>query len=139
QRRLAAGVGLALIAAVGFGFYFPLMHAAGGADALSTSLVFRATSALIIVLALLVRPPPGRLARLKLAIVARAGLPVPLGHFLYAAAAHEGGLVSLTSVLASLYPIVTVLLAAAILHERVGRWQKLGVVLTLTGVVMIAA
>src|SRR5438874_4780061 len=30
--RLAAGVGLAMLAAVGFGGYFPLMHAAGNAD-----------------------------------------------------------------------------------------------------------
>ncbi len=139
QRRLAAGVGLALIAAVGFGFYFPLMHAAGEADALSTSLVFRATSALIIVLAVLVRRPPVRLGGWKLAVIAGVGLGDTFGNFLYAAAAHEGGLVSLTSVLASLYPIVTVLLAAAILHERVARWQRVGIALTLIGVVLIAA
>ena len=50
-----------------------------------------------------------------------------------------GGLVSLTSVLASLYPIVTVLLAAAVLHERVAPLQRAGIVLTLTGVVLISA
>ena len=55
------------------------------------------------------------------------------------AAAHEGGLVSLTSVLASLYPIVTVLLAAAVLHETLARWQWIGVGLTLAGVGLIAA
>ena len=38
-----------------------------------------------------------------------------------AASASEGGLVSLTSVLASLYPLVTVMLAAIILHERLAR------------------
>ncbi len=46
---------------------------------------------------------------------------------------------SLTSVLASLYPIVTVLLAAAVLHERVASVQRVGVALTLAGVVLIAA
>ena len=40
--------------------------------------------------------------------------------------------------LASLYPIVTVLLAAAVLQERVAAFQKVGIVLTLTGVVLIA-
>ena len=51
----------------------------------------------------------------------------------------DGGLVSLTSVLASLYPIVTVLLAATVLHESVARGQRVGIVLTLAGVVLIAA
>jgi drug/metabolite transporter (DMT)-like permease len=41
-------------------------------------------------------------------------------------------------VLASLYPVVTVLLAASVLHERVARMQKAGIVLTLTGVVLIS-
>ena len=40
--------------------------------------------------------------------------------------------------LASLYPIVTVLLAAAVLHERVAPMQRAGIVLTLTGVVLIS-
>jgi drug/metabolite transporter (DMT)-like permease len=47
--------------------------------------------------------------------------------------------VSLTSVLASLYPIVTVLLAAAILNERVAGLQRAGVALTLAGVVLIGS
>ena len=45
---------------------------------------------------------------------------------------------SLTSVLASLYPVVTVLLAATVLHEQVAPFQKIGIVLTLTGVVLIS-
>ena len=91
QRRVAAGVWLALIAAIGFGFYFPPMHAAGEADALWTSLVFRATSALIIVLAVLVRRPPVRLGGWKLAVVAAVGLGDTFGNFLYAAARTRAG------------------------------------------------
>ena len=41
--------------------------------------------------------------------------------------------------LASLYPIVTVFLAAAILKERVAGFQRAGVVLTLVGVVLIGS
>jgi drug/metabolite transporter (DMT)-like permease len=44
----------------------------------------------------------------------------------------------LTSVLASLYPVITVLLAATVLHERVARMQRAGIVLTLTGVALIS-
>ncbi len=41
SRRIAAGAGLALLAAAGFGFYFPWMHAAGKADFWWASLVFQ--------------------------------------------------------------------------------------------------
>ena len=54
-------------------------------------------------------------------------------------AAASRGLVSVTSVLASLYPIVTVVLARALLAERVARAQELGIVLTLGGVALISA
>src|SRR5919198_4549066 len=46
--RVAAGVGLALLAALGFGGYFPFMHAAGRADFWWASLIFRATSTSVI-------------------------------------------------------------------------------------------
>lgn len=138
QRKVAAGVGLALLAAVGFGFYFPPMHAAGKADPIWASLIFRFTALVIVAAAALVRRPPLRLSRWKLLIVLGVGLGDTLGNVLFAAAAKSGGLVSLTSVLASLYPIVTVVLAAFVLHERIARTQRIGVVLTLAGVVLIA-
>ena len=53
--------------------------------------------------------------------------------------ASTSGLVSLASVLASLFPVVTVILAWAVLHERLARPQAIGVVCALAGVVMIAS
>ncbi len=139
RRKLAAGVGLALLAAVGFGFYFPPMHAAGAADPLWASLIFRITSSAVVLAAVAVRRPALGLTGWKIAVVIGVGLGDTLGNFLFAASAGRGGLVSLTSVLASLYPIVTVLLASVVLHERIARLQAVGVALTLTGVVLIAA
>jgi drug/metabolite transporter (DMT)-like permease len=60
------------------------------------------------------------------------------GNLLFAASASHG-LVSITSVLASLYPIVTVILARIVLKERVARSQELGVAFTLAGVALISA
>jgi drug/metabolite transporter (DMT)-like permease len=60
------------------------------------------------------------------------------GNLLFAAASARG-LVSIVSVLASLYPVVTVLLARAVIAERVARTQELGVVMTVAGVAMISA
>jgi drug/metabolite transporter (DMT)-like permease len=136
-RRVAAGVGLAALAAIGFGFYFPPMHAAGSADFWWASILFRTTAFAVVAAAVAVRRPPLRLRPRDLAIVVAVGIGDTLGNVLFAASSSHG-LVSLTSVLASLYPIVTVLLAAAVLHEHVSASQRVGIVLTLTGVVLIS-
>jgi drug/metabolite transporter (DMT)-like permease len=49
------------------------------------------------------------------------------------------GLLSVVGVLAALYPAVTVLLARVLLHERLTRTQDAGVLVTLAGVVALAA
>jgi drug/metabolite transporter (DMT)-like permease len=61
------------------------------------------------------------------------------GNTLFAAASLSHGLLSVVSVLASLYPAVTVLLARILLRERVERTQNMGVLVTLAGVVLISA
>jgi drug/metabolite transporter (DMT)-like permease len=135
--RVAAGVGLALLAAVGFGFYFPWMHAAGKVDFWWASLVFRATALLLLAAVVAARHTPLKLRPRDLVIVFAVGIGDTLGNVFFAASSSHG-LVSLTSVLASLYPVVTVLLAASVLHERVAPMQRAGIVLTLTGVVLIS-
>jgi len=72
-------------------------------------------------------------------IVALAGLLDVGGNLLYALAAAEEGLVSVISVLASLYPIVTVALATVLLRERPSPWQWVGVALTFAGIGLISA
>ena len=56
-----------------------------------------------------------------------------------AMAASAAGLVGVAAVLASLFPVVTVLLARVVLHERLSRTQAAGVVCALSGVALIAA
>ncbi|MEV6430663.1 EamA family transporter [Nocardia sp. NPDC051463] len=53
--------------------------------------------------------------------------------------AFHGSLLSLISVIGSLYPAATVLLAMVLLGERVGRMQQVGLVLALIAVGLIAA
>ena len=129
---------LALLAAIGFGFYFPPMHAAGAADPWWSSFVFRLTSGVIVLTAVLVRRPAIRLGGWPLAVVVGVGCGDTLGNLLFAASAGHG-IVSLTSVLASLYPIVTVALAAIVIKERIAGIQRVGVALTLLGVGLISA
>lgn len=136
--RVAAGVGLALLAAIGFGGYFPPMHEAGNADFWWASLIFRMTSTSVILAAVAIRRPSLAVAPIQVPLIALIGVGDMLGNFLFAAAS-TSGLVSITSVLASLYPIVTVLLARLVLKERVARSQEAGIALTLAGVALISA
>ena len=138
QTRFAAGVGLAGLAAIGFGAYFPFMHAAGNADFWWASLIFRITSTTVILLAVAAKRPALGVPSSVVPWLALIGFGDMLGNLLYAAAS-TSGLVSVTSVLASLYPIVTVVLARLVLAERVARSQEAGIGLTLAGVALISA
>jgi len=136
--KVAAGVGLALLAAIGFGGYFPPMHAAGNADFWWGALIFRMTSASVILAAVAIRRPSLAIEPIQVPLLVLIGIGDMLGNLLFAAAS-TSGLVSITSVLASLYPIVTVVLARLVLKERVARSQEAGIVLTLAGVALISA
>jgi drug/metabolite transporter (DMT)-like permease len=135
--RLAAGFGWAVIAMLAFGAYYIPMHEASHGDFLWAAFVFRLTSTTLIAAAWLVlRPPSAR--RADLPVLASIGILDTGGNVFFAAASAKG-LVSVVSILASLYPVVTVLLARAVLHERVHRSQELGIVLALAGIVLISA
>ncbi len=135
--RLAGGVGWAAIAMVAFGAYYIPMHAASQGDFLWAAFVFRLTSTALVAAAwLALRPPSAR--RADLPALAAIGV-LDTGGNVFFAAASENGLVSVVSILASLYPVVTVLLARAVLHERVHRSQELGIALALSGIVLISA
>lgn len=136
--RLAAGVGWGLVAAVGFGAYFVPMHEAANEDFLWASLLFRATSATLILLAVLAIRPGLGLTRGHLGAIALIGLLDTGGNVFFSAAATQG-LVSVVSVLASLYPVVTVLLAFAILRERPAATQRVGALAALAGAVLVSA
>lgn len=137
-RRVAAGVGLALIAAVSLGLYFPPMHAAGRAGFWWAAMIFRIATVSFIFIAIRVRKADFSIVRGDIPIVAAVGCGDSLGVLLFAASSRHG-LVSVTSVLASLYPVVTVLLAAFLLREHLGKLQLLGILLALGGAALISA
>jgi drug/metabolite transporter (DMT)-like permease len=130
-------IGLALVAAVGFGSYFVLSDAA--AD--HSVLWLLALSRIIPVPALGafawrrgMPSPPGRTA---LVLVA-AGTLDCAATALYGVANTKGAL-SIVAVVGSLYPVMTLILARAVLGERIRPVQQAGVAAALAGVAMIAA
>jgi drug/metabolite transporter (DMT)-like permease len=76
--------------------------------------------------------------RAWLLAVAGVGLADVTANVLFAFAAGQHALLALVSVLGSLYPIVTVLLAHVLLGERLTRTQQAGVAVALAGVAAIA-
>jgi drug/metabolite transporter (DMT)-like permease len=92
---------------------------------------------LVLVALAIARPALPTLAGAGLVLAAIGCLDTG-GNTLFAAASGHGS-VSVTSVLASLYPVVTVLLARYHLRERVHRVQELGIVLTIAGIVLVSA
>ena len=136
--RVAAGVPWAIVAAVGFGGYFVPMHAASEDDFLAAALVFKATVAALVVVAVAGVRPPLRVGRAHARTIAAIAVFDTSANMSFAAASSVG-LVSVVSVLASLYPVVTVALAWVYLRERIERLQQLGVAIALAGVVVISA
>ena len=139
RTQIAAGVGWAVLAMLAFGAYYVPMHAASSQDWLWPAFLFRCTSVTLVWSVVLVRRArPTGLRGHWPALIAIGFLDTG-GNALYAAASSTHGLISVVSVLASLYPVVTVLLARQLLGERVQRTQDVGVAVTLVGVVLITA
>ncbi|HVH51095.1 MAG TPA: DMT family transporter, partial [Gaiellaceae bacterium] len=139
RTQLAAGAGWGMLAMLAFGAYFIPFHAAARHDWLWPSLLFRLVSVTLVFSALLVTRTRPRGIRPHIAALFAIGLLDTGGNVLFAAASSAHGLLSVVSVLASLYPVVTVLLARVVLGERVQRSQDVGVVTALAGVVLISA
>jgi len=136
--RIAAGVPWAIAAMIGFGGYYVPMHEASGEDFLWAALVFRCTVGVLAFAAWLVLRPRIARARGHLFPIAMIGILDTAGNTLFAAASSIGE-VSVVSVLATLYPVTTIALAAIFLHERLDRLQLAGVASALAGVVLISA
>ena len=139
RRTGRTAVGLALLAAIGFGSFFAgIDRAEETADVAWVLLAARtADVALLVVAALALRPPIPR-SPAALGPIAAIGAFDLLANLLFVLATGRG-LLSVVGVLGSLYPAVTVVLARLVLHERLSRVQNAGVLITLSGVVALAA
>ncbi|MBV9838005.1 MAG: DMT family transporter [Solirubrobacterales bacterium] len=131
-------VALALVAAVGFGSFFVGMRISARYDVAWALLAARVSGVACLAVLATARGAPLTGLRPALAPLLLTGALDQGANGLFALASRHG-LLSLVSVGASLYPLVTVLLARAVLGERVRRIQELGIAASLAGVVLIAA
>jgi drug/metabolite transporter (DMT)-like permease len=127
----------ALVAPLALGFYlFLLGRASDEGGSISAVLGARLGSLTVLVLLALLVRPSFSIGAVPFAIVTVLGVGASGSLVLFGYAA-DLGLISVASILSSLYPLVTVLLAYAFLGERLRRAQLAGVSLALSGVVLV--
>jgi drug/metabolite transporter (DMT)-like permease len=143
RRAVAKGrsraIALAVVAAVALGLfvYFLGLGSREGSP-LSTLVGARIGSLAFLLLLAAVLRSPFRIGREWVPVVAAIGLCDVAANVLFALASGQG-LLSLVSILGSLYPVVTVVLAYAFLHERLTRLQLGGIAVALVGVMALSA
>jgi drug/metabolite transporter (DMT)-like permease len=135
---VAKGAGFALVSAVGFGCFFLAIDKASDADVLWAVAVNRTVSVALLAIAVIATRPKLGLKRKDMRTLAIVGVLDILANGFFALAATKG-LVSVVAVLASLYPVVTVVLARVVLKERLQAVQRIGAALALTGAALISA
>lgn len=134
-------LGLAIGAAVGIGLLLTLLQHASevdGSSALAAVIAARATAAPLTLLVILARGGSLSTGRGGHAPLLVAGAFDTGANALFALATTKGS-DAVAAVLGSLYPVMTVTLAAILLHERVARSQALGIAIALLGVVLVSA
>jgi drug/metabolite transporter (DMT)-like permease len=131
-----AGTGDGLVSGCGFALEFVGLERAGDASGLWPVAISQSTALVLVAIVVLLRRPAWRPGLLSPALAVGAGLLSLLATALYFFAAHADTL-TVAAVLASLYPGVTVLLAAVFLHERPGVRQLAGLLLSAVAVVLI--
>jgi drug/metabolite transporter (DMT)-like permease len=134
---LAAGVSLALVAALGFGLFIVGLDAASDGGATWAVVVARASSSLVALCAVLVVAVPLRPPTNLLPAIAAVGIFDTTANVLVALATTHGS-AGIVAVLSALYPLTTILLARAFLSERLDRPRRIGGVLALAGAALVA-
>jgi len=129
---------LPLIAGIGFGFYFVLMHeATGDGGAVIWPMVFsRLGGMTLITTYLLVTRSNLKIELGALPIISANGILDLGGNFFFILAGQAGRL-DVASVLSSLFPGATVILAWIFLKERLNRNQWIGVAAALVAIILM--
>jgi drug/metabolite transporter (DMT)-like permease len=131
------GIGLALIAGVGFGGFLLLMKLAGSTGVFWPLASARTASSLLMLAIVLLSRAARKSDGGALRYIIVAGILDSTANALYVAAAQRGRLDS-AAVLSSLYPAATVILARLILKERWSQVQAFGMGMALLAVVLIS-
>ena len=129
-------IALALVSGLGFGMYFVFLARAGDDSGLWPLVVSRIASAVLIVPIAMARGVARTIHGRLLWVVLVAGACDAFANMCFLLAARHG-LLSLASVLTSLYPATTVVLAVWLLREHTSPLQRVGLALAGGSIVLI--
>jgi drug/metabolite transporter (DMT)-like permease len=128
---------LPLLAGIGFGFYFVLMHEATSDGATFWPMVSsRSGGNLLIMIYLLLSRTSWKVAAAAIPIIILNGILDLSGNFFFVLAGQAGRL-DVAAVLSSLFPGATVLLAWVFLKERLARGQWIGIAAALIAIILM--
>jgi drug/metabolite transporter (DMT)-like permease len=131
-------IGLAGLAALGFGTFFLGLDLSSGSRPAWTIVAARTGGVVTLLAAAAFARPSMRIEPALLPSLVAIGVFDVTANSLFAVATNHG-LLSLVAVAGSLYSAVTVLLARFVLGERLAFPQRAGVVIAIAGVALIAA
>jgi len=134
----AAGVGLALTAALGFGLFLVGLGEAAQEGAAGAAAAARMGSVAAITVALAATRTRPRIGAGLVPLVVTIGVFDTGANALIALASTRGA-IGIVAVLSALYPVTTILLARTLLHERLGASRTAGGLIALAGAALIAA
>jgi drug/metabolite transporter (DMT)-like permease len=132
-----AGLLPALAAGVGFGVFFVLLDRTSPESTLWPLVAARSVSVVLVVLLALVSRASLRVPGRTSLLVVLAGVLDMGANAMFLVATQQGQL-AITGVLASLYPVSTVVLAQLVLRERLVRVQLAGLAAAAVAVVLIS-
>jgi drug/metabolite transporter (DMT)-like permease len=127
---------LAFVSGLGFGMYFVFLARAGDDSGLWPLVISRFASAALILPLAVARKAFAVIRGRMLGVVVLAGACDALANMCFLLASRHG-LLSLASVLTSLYPATTVILAVWLLREHTSMTQRVGLSLALGSIVLI--
>lgn len=131
-----ADIRLPLLAGIGFGLYFVIMHEATRDITYFPMIISRLGGMLIIALYMVLRQVPWQVDRAAWWLILLNGT-LDVGGNLFFILAGQAGRLDVAAILSSLFPASTVLLAALILKEKVSRAQMSGILLALSAIVLM--
>lgn len=131
-----AGLGLALLAGTTIGIFGVLIAQLSDGHVFGPLAIVRSAEACLIVAVIVVTRSPWRPARRLVPAIVGVGVLDMAGNGFYILAVQSGAL-AVASVVSSLYPVTTVILAAVFLRERVTRLHAVGIGLAVLAIVLI--